>query len=126
MTWLTSPIVPYALFALLLVFGIGLYFLSQRDKTANAAAQRALREDLQGHLEFQAAQIRRLSEQLEEMRASTREPAPVVRNPVSQSRRTQVLSLHRSGEPPAGIAAILNMPRPDVELMIKLHSTLAR
>ena len=38
------------------------------------------------------------------------------------SKRSQALRLHRRGESPAQIAAALDLPRQEVELLLKVHS----
>jgi hypothetical protein len=48
-------------------------------------------------------------------------PAPA-RSGLNLSKRTQVLRMHRAGQDSAGIAAILALPRSEVELLVKVHS----
>ena len=56
-----------------------------------------------------------------EQRAGT--PAlPPGRRSVNLGRRSEVIRLSRRGEPPETIAAMLNLPRREVELLLKVHS----
>jgi hypothetical protein len=48
------------------------------------------------------------------------EPAPA-RSGLNLSKRTQVLRRHRAGEDPAAIASALELPRAEVELLIKVQ-----
>ncbi len=47
---------------------------------------------------------------------------PPGRRSVNLSKRSQVIRLSRRGEPPETIAATLNLPRREVELLLKVHS----
>jgi hypothetical protein len=50
------------------------------------------------------------------------EAAPVLpRRGLSPARRTQALRLHRRGEPPQQIAAALEIPLTEVDLLLKAH-----
>jgi hypothetical protein len=52
--------------------------------------------------------------------------APVVaRRSVNLSKRSQVIRLSRRGEPVETIAATLNLPRREVELLLKVHQVSA-
>jgi hypothetical protein len=49
-------------------------------------------------------------------------PAPISpRAGLNLDKRSQVLRMHRRGEQPARIAAFLEVPQPEVELLIKVH-----
>lgn len=55
-----------------------------------------------------------------------RQPPPaalpaVPRAGLNLSKRSQVLRMHRQGDPPERIAATLEVPRQEVELLIKVH-----
>ncbi len=48
-------------------------------------------------------------------------PAGVPRAGFNLSKRSQALRMHRRGEAPAQIAAVLELPRQEVELLLKVH-----
>jgi hypothetical protein len=56
--------------------------------------------------------------------------APVVPHPpragMNLDRRSQALRMHRRGESPAQIAAALNLPLQEVDLLLKVHSIVLR
>jgi hypothetical protein len=56
-----------------------------------------------------------------EERASTPAAPFPARRSVNLSKRSQVIRLSRRGEPPETIAATLNLPRREVELLLKVH-----
>jgi DNA-binding NarL/FixJ family response regulator len=63
-----------------------------------------------------AAQLRELPQQ-----ASGAAASPTPRSGLNLSKRSQVLRLHRKGEPPDQIAQALEVPRQEVDLLIKVH-----
>src|ERR1043165_3768403 len=73
--------------------------------------------DLTGRLESLAARVQELE----------CAPAPVAASPVvpkagmNLNKRSQVLRLHRQGEPLDQIATRLELPRQEVDLLIKVH-----
>jgi hypothetical protein len=48
-------------------------------------------------------------------------PAGIPRAGFNLSKRSQALRMHRRGEAPAQIAAALELPRQEVELLLKVH-----
>lgn len=56
-----------------------------------------------------------------EQRAGTPALSPGRRS-VNVGKRSQVIRLSRRGEPPETIAAMLNLPRREVELLLKVHN----
>lgn len=77
-------------------------------------------------MEEQNQQLRRQIEQLtarleeSENRAGCMPPAPP-KSGLNVTKRTQILRLSRRGDDPANIASTLNIPRREIELLLKVH-----
>jgi hypothetical protein len=69
-------------------------------------------------LETEVAEGRKEIEQLPVLSAS--QPS---RTSINISKRTQALRLHQRGEPLERIAAVLGIPRSELELLVKLRTT---
>jgi hypothetical protein len=97
-----------------LVLGRARALLSTAGKPAHSGASETAIGLLQQKLNA-------LERELGELRR--REPsAPVSpRASLNLDKRSQVLRMHRRGEEPAQIAALLEVPQPEVELLIKVH-----
>jgi hypothetical protein len=71
-----------------------------------------------------AAQLESLAARVQELECA---PTPVAAGPavpragMNLNKRSQVLRLHRQGEPPGQIATRLELPRQEVDLLIKVH-----
>jgi hypothetical protein len=84
---------------------------------ADAVAIEVLRQELQA-----------LQQQVQESRYYT-PPAvtpPAPRSGLNLDKRSQALRLHRRGESPAHIAAMLELPLQEVDLLIKVHRIVLR
>jgi len=77
---------------------------------------RVTRLDFTLRLDAMNARLR----EAEERAASPGTPLPVRRS-VNLSKRSQVIRLSRRGEPVETIAATLDLPRREVELLLKVH-----
>jgi hypothetical protein len=95
---------------------------------ASLALFLALKHDFQAQAQKQRLRIDELSERLEE--AWQREPvaaAPVVsavlRSGLNLNRRVQALRMMRRGEDVSHIAAVLGVPRREIELLIRVQQT---
>jgi hypothetical protein len=103
-----------------------LFFLLKREYTelrttlgAELEAQREATESLR-------AAVKRLEERLASELARPPAPAEPPREPspglsLNLSKRSVALRMHRRGEPPEAIAATLQVPRNEVELLMKVH-----
>ncbi len=78
--------------------------------------------NLQINMEALAARFENLEEQTEALRRQPAEAAPGVgRAALNLTKRAQVLRMHRRGDPPERIASLLEVPRHEVDLLIKVH-----
>ena len=76
---------------------------------------------LDPELDRMRASIESLASQIRELVGMPAPADPTCRTGLNLSRRSQVLRLHRKGEPPAQIAASLGLPHQEVELLIKVQ-----
>jgi hypothetical protein len=123
---LLQPLVFYVLLAA--GFGLCLYLFA----TLKAEIQCLLRRSLEERRHWQALEsslgearlaVQSLETGLREVELQTGmlvAPAPA-RSGLNLSKRTQVLRMHRAGQDSAGIAAVLALPRSEVELLIKVQ-----
>jgi hypothetical protein len=92
-----------------------------REIGGKAAAARAQRDDTDRGLRDSVDSLTARLAELE------RQPAAVVGTPVTArpslnlSKRSQALRMHRQGQPPEQIARTLEIPRQEVELLLKVH-----
>jgi hypothetical protein len=89
---------------------------------------RTVQSALANSRESADTEIRSLSAGLEELRTFQKaDPAPLI-SPGAQSlnltKRAQALRMHRRGETPASIAAALEAPSNEIELLLKLTGIL--
>jgi hypothetical protein len=102
--------------------GLGLFSLWRAHVLVRELKDRASHREHDNH---------ELGERLESLGARLQElecaPAPVAVAPAAPragmnlNKRSQVLRLHRQGAAPESIAATLQIPRQEVELLIKVH-----
>jgi len=86
---------------------------SQTEKQDQLQDLRPLRESV----DSLAAQVRELRSH-----PQAAAPAGVPRGGFNLNKRTQVLRMHRRGESAEQISASLELPRQEVELLLKVHS----
>jgi len=73
-------------------------------------------------VETLAARVESLEQQGVESRAPLPEAVPVTGlSALNLSKRAQVLRMHRRGDSPDRIASLLEVPRQEVDLLIKVH-----
>jgi len=87
---------------------------TERVKTAQELQDLRV-EELQRRVETLAAKVQELSEQ---------QPSPYtpqIRNGLNLSKRSQVLRMYRGGDTAGQIAASLDLPLQEVELLLKVH-----
>jgi hypothetical protein len=121
--WITSPFAMYTAVALSLLASLVLYF-DLRVEMAKERSQERKKQDAS------AALVRGMAGDLETVRhsMSTLAVRPPELAPANQpagqginlSKRGQVLRMHRRGESVATIAAALQTPRSEIELLLKV------
>jgi len=124
--WMLHPLVCYGL----LVAGLGLCLclfatlkVEIQGLLRRSLAQRQQLQALESALGETRVAVQSLETDLREVENQTGmlvAPAPA-RSGLNLSKRTQVLRMHRAGQDSAGIAAMLALPRSEVELLIKVH-----
>jgi hypothetical protein len=117
--WITNPLTLYAAVALSLLASLVLYY----DVRIEIAKQQSLDRKKQ---EASAVVVHNLAGDLEAMRQSVRtlEEAPASQptgQGINLSKRAQALRMRRRGESIATIAAALQTPRNEVELLLKVR-----
>jgi hypothetical protein len=120
MEWLFSPLVPLALFVLLTVLCLVTFLCLQREILRLGRAHREAEERMQGQSEAQRGLLSALAAELQELRD---QPRPMAAATVSMNltRRHQVLRMARAGESTAQIASTLQIPRREVELLLRMQ-----
>jgi hypothetical protein len=139
MEWAASPI----LYLLMLSLGIGLclnlfislkrdiFRLDRRGRRAEAAWTCAIadqRDASASGFEGQRQEIGELREELKQVaeRVSLLTPSTPPATGVNLVKRTQVLQLARRGNRPDQIAACLQVPQNEVDLVLKVHRTIVK
>jgi hypothetical protein len=117
----TCLIVFSAAFLLALVCAGTALLLAQM--AVGAARQTAARgASVQIGLEALASRFEGLEQQAEMLRRQPAEASPDAgRAALNLNKRAQVLRMHRRGDPPDRIASLLEVPRQEVDLLIKVH-----
>jgi hypothetical protein len=125
MTALTLVILLGAIVSLSAV-AIGLFSIWQTRAVAGSIEKRieAVGEDCDECIRSLEGRVAALTAQIGELE---RQPAvtltPGMPKPgMNVVKRTQALRLHRRGEQPAEIASALDLPRQEVDLLLKVHS----
>jgi len=117
----TCLIVFSAAFLVALVCG-GSALLFARVAIDAARQTAALGANNQRNMEALAARFESLQEQAAELRRLPVEAVPDAgRAALNLNKRAQVLRMHRRGDPPERIASLLEVPRQEVDLLIKVH-----
>ena len=118
--WILSPITQYSILALGLMFCLGLC-ISTRIR------MRAERRRMAGEQESLGQTVTALSTAVEEVRRAAVEhevQKSVPLEGLNLTKRAQALRMHHRGESLPTIAAALQSPRNEVELLLKVHSYL--
>ena len=118
------PLAPYLLLVLLLTGGLFLAASFEREiRRLKSRLRKQSPGDLVSQDEFQA-RIDNLNARLrdaEERSSIPVQPAPV-KPSMNLNKRTQAIRMSRRGAPAGNIAASLNLPRGEVELLLKIQS----
>ena len=125
---MNSLMIPFAVLYGLVLGGVALsLFALYRAKTmVRAMEQRAAAERKQVSEESKELQraVESMGAQLLELR---REPVPAAtmaaqpKAGLNLSKRSQALRMHRHGDAPERIAAALEVPRQEIDLLVKVH-----
>jgi len=126
-----NPLVfPFAFLAGLVLAGVGLSFcaLARAKSLASAVEERAKAMHEQCGATHQTVRDRlsALAEQVEEVRRQARAVPAAPKPGFNLTKRSQALRMHRRGEPPDQIAAALDIPLQEVDLLLKVHRVVIR
>ena len=117
----TCLIVFSAAFLVAVVCG-GTALLLARLAIGAARRTAALGANIQVNMEALVARFGSLEQQAEDLRRQPAEAAPDAgRAALNLNKRAQVLRMHRRGDPAERIASLLEVPRQEVDLLIKVH-----
>ena len=110
--------------ALGLLAALFLFLSLKRQPTGGAndltAELNHIREQLESRLDSLDTRLRAAED-----RSTALVPPPPLRSGFNLNKRTQVLRLSRQGEKPASIAAALQLPRAEVELLLRVEELAA-
>jgi hypothetical protein len=125
---MTAPVLLLGFCAVLSVAAVGMsLFAVWRAQTLLALADRragARIEELQATTAALQKTVEGQAAQLEDVRQQQSPPEAVPAVPragLNLGKRSQVLRMHRNGDAPERIAAALDVPRQEIELLIKVH-----
>lgn len=117
----TCLVVFSAAFLVAIVCG-GTALLLARLAIGAARQTSALGASIQIGMDALATRFEGLELQTEELRRQPAEAPPDAgKTALNLTKRAQVLRMHRRGDPPERIASLLEVPRPEVDLLIKVH-----
>ena len=126
------PLVPFAILSCVSLAAaalcvVGLFASRQQYRRAHRKAEAANAEldakwgaaveDVSRRVESLSGQWRDIEEQLANVR--TAGPGPKIG--LNLTKRAQALRMHRRGDPPEQIAALLDIPFQEVDLLLKVH-----
>lgn len=123
---MNSLILPLAIgFGLVLAAVAVSLFTWFRSQALVAAADKDA-QTAQAKLEAEVQAVRQtveaLAVQVQDAQQQARQMAPAVARPgLNLTKRSQALRMHRRGEPPDQIAAALEIPRQEIDLLLKVH-----
>jgi hypothetical protein len=123
MEWILHPLTNYALLAAGMGLCLWLYFHCERGIALVKSRLRSDRDLHELRISGLLAELGLMRKKLEEIQQQfSAGPTPVAPHAgMNITRRTQVLRMQRRGERPEQIAAALNLPQSEVELLLKLH-----
>jgi hypothetical protein len=116
---LCVQLAPFVLITLILCVALPAFFFLKKEITP---LSKCIQEQ-HAAIDSMASQIEDLKRGLREAeeRAGVLVPPMPPKSGLNLNRRTQVLRMSRLGEKPANIATALNLPRKEVELLIKVQ-----
>jgi hypothetical protein len=129
---LAVQLIPMALVCGLTLAGVVVSFLALWRAQALLRAAGKSAGDVKPSHESAVAVLQRELEALQKEMRETRRNAPAAaisgapRAGLNLDKRSQALRLHRRGEAPAQIAAMLEIPLQELELLLKVHRIVLR
>lgn len=119
---MNTCLIAYAAAFLLALVGSGLALLLGRLAIGAARQNTSSAATLQLGMEAIAARVENLEQQCEAIRRQAPEGAPDGgRAALNLNKRSQVLRMNRRGDSAERIATVLEVPRQEVDLLIKVH-----
>jgi hypothetical protein len=121
--WFLHPVFPYILGAAAVALCGVLYWVCRASVRLKPAPQANPAEHFASAIADLRAQVKDLSTQMKDSTDRTQIVAPSVPlgSGLNLNKRSIALQMHRRGESPVQIAAALNIPRNEVELLLKVH-----
>jgi hypothetical protein len=118
-----AVVVPLAVMCSLGLAGVALSVAAmfQAGSSVRRLDCRTRARDAQFEAAFEAAQqaMKGLAQQVDQLRKQS--PAPPARRSLNVTTRSQALRMHRRGDTPERIAAALEIPVQEVELLLRVH-----
>ncbi len=110
-----------------LLAGLFLFLSLKREPSRAAASDRDWKDEIERIREGYENRLELLERRLRatEDRSTALVPPAPLRSGFNLNKRTQVLRLSRQGEKPASIAAALQLPRAEVELLLRVEELAA-
>ena len=125
MTWMTEPLTQYAALASGLMLSLYLFVSVKRE---NQQLRRRLESERQAYQSMLGA-LRTTLNRLEEEMAGQRDALPasealrlIPTASLNLTKRSQAIRMHRHGDSTEVIASSLQVPRNEIELLLKVHS----
>ena len=119
---MNTCLIVFSVAFLLALVGSGMALLLARLAVGAARENAAVAANLQVGLGAIAARFESLQQQNDVLRQQPADSVPdVCRTALNLNKRSQVLRMHRRGDPSDQIASILEVPRQEVDLLIKVH-----
>jgi hypothetical protein len=128
--WTRHLLALYGTLAVSMVLSLYLWLSARIESEGQASRERGARREFEARLDAACAELQGLRADVAALESSLHEmqetsgalvaPSPP-RSGLNLSVRSQVLRRSRLGEPPAGIAASLGLPRAEVELLLKVN-----
>lgn len=115
--WILSPLAIYGAMALTLVSCLILFFSFKFEVRQVRRSGEASKETLASQVREMESSVGSLQEKLTDIAGRPTPGSPAM----NLNRRVQVLRMHRRGESLETIAAALNTPRNEVDLLIRVH-----
>ena len=120
--WLLNPTAQYAALALGLLFCLYLFVSAKMEMRAVERLAEETRDTLQAAVSDLATDIARIREEA----ALAPPPQREIAGGLNLTRRAHVLRLSRNGETAERIAATLQAPRSEIELLLKLPQAIEK
>ncbi|MBX7132208.1 MAG: DUF2802 domain-containing protein [Fimbriimonadaceae bacterium] len=125
MNWITDPITQYALMAISLMLCLTLFISLKRE---TSALRRQLKEEhdlVSTAFDTFRSSLGSLQSSLSDHETALAGSAqPQATLSMNLTKRSQALRMHRRGEKAEQIAATLQIPRSEVELLLKVHRSI--